>query len=103
MNPPSVDSFDALRTILKYPVPVKDAFEIDLHLGAAVLCVQTQGHDGPPFIWVESIESREKKTRKFRLFGTGHPIANAFELRYIGTFQQEDGHFVFHLYEQVPV
>lgn len=34
---------------------------------------------------------------RFRLAGTGHPIAEA-DLRYVGTFQLADGALVFHVF-----
>lgn len=92
-----------MNTIWKLGVPIKDAFSLELPSGAAVLCVQVQGTGGAPHIWAEVNPENPKKERKFRLFGTGHPIENPNELRYIGTFQEDDGHLIFHLYEQVPI
>lgn len=96
-----------MRTIWKHSVPVdsplvgvKGDFSLALPAGAVVLCVQTQG--GEPYVWAECDPEQPKVERKFRLVGTGHPMPEPVSaLRYIGTFQLHEGHFVGHLYEQL--
>lgn len=92
-----------MNTIWKFAVPVAPEFTLDLPTGSSVLSVQTQGAHGLPHLWVEvdTDPTRPRKARHFRLFGTGHPIENPLGLRYIGTFQMEDGNLVFHLYEKM--
>lgn len=93
-----------MRRIFKYQIPLKHEFTRELHEGASVLCVQVQGENGLPHIWVECDPDRPTKPRHFRLYGTGHLIHEGVgEIRYIGTFMLDDGHFVGHLYEKVPV
>lgn len=89
-----------MSVIWKFPVKIEDQFSLDMPQGARVLCVQTQGDSSEPFVWAEVNPDAEKESRKFRLFGTGHPMeAGEDWLEYIGTFQIRGGAIVFHLYE----
>lgn len=93
-----------MRKIFKYAIPVKDEFTLQLPERSVVLCVQVQGAvGGLPHIWVECDPTRPLQPRGFRLFGTGHPISESVgEIRYVGTFQMDDGEFIGHLYERTP-
>jgi hypothetical protein len=84
-------------TIYKYPVPVQDEPAVWLPQGARVLTVQTQREI--PYIWALVDPKAYTTLRVFRLAGTGQPISETDDLRYIGTFQLHDGQFVFHLFE----
>lgn len=72
--------------------------EVSMPKGAEILTVQTQ-HE-IPCLWFKCDPSAEIETRKFSIIGTGHPIT-VDEGEYIGTFQVNDGAFVFHLFEDV--
>jgi hypothetical protein len=85
-------------TVYKYPLPLRDYFEIDLPLGAEILTAQIQGNT--PQMWALVDPSLPTATRYFRLTGTGHPIRESQEdLRYISTFQQLGGSLISHLFE----
>ncbi len=85
------------RTIWKYPIPITDAFTIDMPRGARILSLDTQ--NGGPTIWALVDPAAEKVPRAFRLFGTGHEVEIDTERAdFIGTFQVSDGALVFHLF-----
>ena len=84
------------RVVFKYPIPMKDRFDLALPTGAQVLTVQTQR--GEPHLWALVHPGLPPETRSFHLYGTGHPVDHA-PLRYVGTFQLEDGRLVFHVFE----
>jgi hypothetical protein len=88
-----------MKTIYKYPVPIDDDFELDLPVGARLLCVDTQR--GVPNLWalVDMDPGLGSETRRFRLAGTGHPLDDR-PLDYVGTFQLHRGSLVFHLFEK---
>jgi serine/threonine-protein kinase len=87
--------------IYKYPlrgnVILEENFVIELPEGAQILCVQTQ--NGSPFIWAMVDPSRASVRRRLRMVATGDNIAESNQLVYIGTFQLEQGAYIFHLFE----
>jgi len=86
-----------MLTIYKFPIPIADNFTLPLPSGAACLSVQVQ--HGQPCLWAlcEDPEAGPIKPRKFRLAGTGHPIAKGG--KFVGTFQLNGGALVCHLFE----
>lgn len=101
---------DMNKTVFKYPIPIEDAFAIDLPASANVLTVQSDEKDGKPCIWcLINPDEPECIERRFRLAGTGHSIQwpekpwtiqePVNTPRYIGTFQLHRGEFVGHLFE----
>lgn len=92
-----------MRTIYKYEVPVEGRFKLLLPKESVVLSFQIQ--NGVPCIWAMVETAHIDEERKFRLFGTGHPIENIPKgagLHYIGTVQQSQmPALVWHLFEEV--
>jgi hypothetical protein len=84
--------------VWKQPIPVDGAFELLMPRGARVLTVQVQGTI--PCVWMLVDPAAAPERRRFRLAGTGHPIENAADLDYVGTFQIHGGALVFHLFEK---
>ncbi len=84
------------KQIWKFPVPVMSDFKIQMPRGAEIISVQSQHGDG--VMWAICDTSAEKQTRHFRVYGTGHSMAND-GIKYIGTYQQDV--FVWHLFEVV--
>jgi hypothetical protein len=70
---------------------------IEMPRGAQVLCVQTQYRDQPQ-VWALVEPDNEVEDRSFVLVGTGWEVEPG--LRYIGTFQINQGALVFHLFER---
>lgn len=86
-----------MKSVYKYPVSLDDYFQLDLPYGAEILSVQVQQEE--VYLWA-LIDKKEDLivTRKFRLAGTGHLISEP-NLKFIGTFQSDNGYLVFHLFE----
>lgn len=90
-----------MRTIWKYELPIADEFTIEMPAGAKVLCVQVQRRIPWPIpcLWAEVDTTREPVLFRFRLFGTGHDLPVGVPgSGYVGTFQTNEGAFVWHLY-----
>jgi len=85
-----------MKAIWKYEVR-PDEFTVEMPNGAQVLTVQIQGESVQ--MWALVDPDAERVQRTFVTYGTGHPIMNASELVYIGTFQPRP--LVFHLFERV--
>jgi len=86
-----------MKTVYKYKVSGKTV--LSLPRSAKPVCVAMQGDD--LCMWCEVETSRGQENRLFRIFATGEPIPQdmGIDFLYIGT--AFDGHFVWHLYEQV--
>lgn len=94
-----------MKTIYKYEIIVEGAFKLRLPKEAMILSFQCQ--NGMPCIWAMVETAHINEDRKFRLYGTGHPVANIPEdvsLHYIGTTQQSQvPPLVWHLFEEKGV
>jgi|HubBroStandDraft_6_1064221.scaffolds.fasta_scaffold17260_10 hypothetical protein len=85
------------RAVYKYPLQVVDEVAVSLPEGAEVLDVQAQAET--PCLWALVDPTAATEQRFFRLFGTGHPVAED-DLTYVGTFQLRGGVFVYHVFEK---
>jgi len=93
-----------MKTIHKYEVFIyEEKFKLRLPKGAMILSFQTQRF--VPILWAMIDTDAVNEDRKFRLYGTGHPIADIpkdANLHYIGTTQQSQAPaLVWHLFEEV--
>ena len=92
-----------MKTIHKYQVPIEGEFKLRLPKEAVILSFQCQ--NGVPYVWAMVETAHINEDREFRLYGTGHPIANIPKdagLHYIGTIQQnQTPALVWHLFEEV--
>ena len=90
-----------MKTVYKYEVqPGYMHQAIIMPVGAELLHVDCQSQ--AVFVWAlvdSSSDGKSMVTRRFRLAGTGHPIAWQDNLVYRGTFQLRGGSLVFHLFE----
>lgn len=82
-------------TIWKFPFRIVDVVELEMPEASHILHVDCQ--HGVPCIWAVVDPERAPVVRRFRLFGTGHPITGTLG-KHIGTFQQ--GGFVWHMFEE---
>lgn len=91
-----------MLTVYKYPLPIGDAFTIDMPDGAEIITAQVQ--HGKPCIWAIVNTAAQNVTRTFRLAGTGSDLSDIIPMgrHYIGTFQLLSGGLVFHLWEITP-
>lgn len=92
-----------MQTIWKFPVHIRNSFDLDMPVGAEVLTVQTQligdvAQIAYPQIWAIVDPDLPNEVRSFRLRGTGQPF-DGTEGKYIGTFQALNGQLIWHLFE----
>jgi hypothetical protein len=80
-----------MKTVWKFPVLREPEFAISMPRGALLLSFQDQ--HGQLCLWAAVDPAEPMELRRFRLAGTGHPIAGGV---YVGTAQQ--GEFVWHLF-----
>lgn len=67
--------------------------------GARILSVAFQR--GTPQMWFMCDPSRPKAERIIVFTGTGHPMEDIGEHKFIGTMLTDDQNFVFHVFERV--
>ena len=87
-------------SIWKFEVFPISKTEIEMPECAKILCFQEQ--HGLFFIWAIVDTEAKKETRTFTLHGTGRDIfSDKIEYigEYIGTVQQNEGQFIWHLFE----
>ena len=84
------------REIHKFrvPCPTTPSFGLDLPAGAEILDVQMQ--HGHTQLWALVDPQAPTQRRDFQIVGTGRPVAA--DLQYVGTWQDHDGVFVWHLF-----
>ena len=84
--------------VWKFPIAIGRDVVIDMPEEAKILTFQTQVDT--PCLWVLANPAMRGQERRFRLYGTGHPIKEHIEqLEYIGSCQTAGGGFVWHLFE----
>jgi hypothetical protein len=91
---------NTLSTIWKFPLEITDEQEINVPVGAKILCLQMQ--EGLPCLWVQVNPQASTYPMRIVMYGTGHEITDTPNLRYLGSFQCYGGTFVSHVFEQVP-
>jgi len=85
--------------IFKYPLEIIGEQHIGMPKGAEILCAQTV--KGQAFLWALIDPEAKEAIRVIRIFGTGHNIVLKRErLHYIGTVQQQEGLFIWHIFEE---
>lgn len=82
--------------VLKYQFPPKSEIVVPLPEGATILHVGEQ--DGMITLWAFADSTRTPEHRLFRIYGTGHAVAESAE-NHVATIQMRDG-FVWHLFER---
>jgi hypothetical protein len=87
-----------MKTIWKFQFEVDDNVSIEMPIDAEILTVDTQ-HE-IPCLWALVDSEKDTIKRKFRIYGTGHPIVENKKEKYIGTFQLYKGDLIYHLFEQ---
>ncbi len=86
-----------MRRIFKFPLAVDDVQDIEMPAGSAVLTVQAQGEI--PCIWASVDSNAPKIKRRFRTYGTGHPMEDDKDFpHYVGTYQLRSGSLAFHVF-----
>lgn len=88
------------KVIWKFSIDTQPYTEAEMPKGAEILTVQSQFNE--PEIWALVDPEKEKETRRFAIIGTGHEIPDVVSRnfkKYIGTYQLDNGNFVFHVFE----
>jgi hypothetical protein len=90
-----------MQKIYKYEIPISGGCIIGLPEGARILKFGKQDH--VYFIWALVNTNVEFEYRTFKVIGTGHPLENDFQKThvYIDTCIENDGPFVWHLWEEI--
>jgi hypothetical protein len=86
-----------MKVIWEFPFENMGMLGIDMPVGAEILTVQVQ--DGVPCIWAMVDPGQEKENRIIVVHGTGHPVQQAEEKKYIGTYQEWNGSLIWHVFE----
>ena len=84
-----------MQRIYKYPLQVTDVQMVQMPIGAVILTAQNQNEVVTLWAMVEDKELIE--FRAIHIFGTGHPIPEKYNGKYIATVQAEG--FVWHIFE----
>lgn len=90
-----------MKTIWKFPFEVTDTVDVQMPLGAEILHIETQqqGSLDVPCMWALVDPNKPVVTRRFKLFGTGHPLPEDIDgMVHVGTFLLAQGNFVGHLF-----
>ena len=87
------------RAVWKYKLELQDYSEIEMPLGAKILCAKIQDRDILN-LWCLVTPGEACINRKFRIAGTGHPIIESDQfLDYIDTVFIKHLGLVFHIFE----
>ena len=86
-----------MNTIWKYQLEICDEQHLQMPSGAKILTVQIQQETVQ--LWACVDPDQTLILRQIRIHGTGHHVPNHDKLKYISTFQLQDGNLVFHVFE----
>lgn len=85
--------------IHKYPLPLQDAQNLRVPNGTQILTVQVQA--GVPCLWVlKDMTQKIEENIYINIYETGREILRK-PGKYIGTYQVNNGQYVFHVFEEV--
>lgn len=82
--------------VFKYQLAVVDHQVVEIPHGAELLCVQTQY--GVPAIWAKVDDEHPEVGYDVFMVGTGHNASRTKGVKYLGSFQLQDGRFVGHVF-----
>jgi hypothetical protein len=86
-----------VKTIWKYKLDIGGSL-LRIPAGGRILSIQTQRDDIMMWIEVDPNSGYEHEYRSFSIYGTGWEMLHN-PGTYLGTVQQLDGEFVWHVYE----
>lgn len=87
-----------MRSVWKFPLgvaPDDQTTEVTMPEGAQIVQFARQGDE--PTVWALVDSDNPPEARRFRIFGTGHPLARG--CRHVGTYGE--GPFVWHVFEMI--
>lgn len=88
-----------MTTIWKFELELKESQEIKLPSPARILSCQFQ--HGLLMLWAVVNPDLPMHRRTVYIVGTGHPIPNVVPIDYVGTVQQGEGRFIWHVFAEV--
>lgn len=89
-----------MKEIWKFPLDMVEQQNVQMPIGARVLCVQVQ--DEIPCLWAEVGPDYTCRARTFRIVPTGQEFDPDVDgMSYVGTFQMNSAimRLVFHVYD----
>jgi hypothetical protein len=86
-----------MKTIYKYTLAINGDDLIQLPKHSTILSLQVQNNK--PCIWVLIDPNEAMEDIHFVTYGTGHEIRPGLG-DFVGTYQLNDGEFVFHVFKQ---
>lgn len=89
-----------MKTIWKFEIDLATVNNLMMPKGADLLTAQYQR--GCSYIWAEVDTDAELELRTFAVIGTGREVRadEGYELEFFDTFQSNEGHYVWHVYER---
>lgn len=88
-----------MKTIYKWTLELKDTQTIMAPENTLFLTVQMQ--HGLPQVWGLCNPNLPAEKNIFHIRGTGHPVPEKDNLLYLGSFQMNEGQFVFHVFREI--
>ena len=86
-----------MRAVWKFPLgPLNDLIDVAMPVGAEIVFVGVQ--HGEPMLWARVQVEAPLETRRFRVAGTGHVLADEVG-PHVGSFMLHDGAIVVHVFE----
>ena len=90
-----------MKTIFKYPLLVDDNQTVILPTGARVLSVAEQRGNIVLYALIDD-EEKAQSVYTIRIRGTGHYAGELDPCRFLGTINQHDGQFMWHVFIDDP-
>ena len=88
-----------MKTIYKWTLALQDRQVITAPHNTSFLTVQLQ--HGEPQVWGICNPNLPPEENVFHIRGTGHPMPETDNLLYVGSFQMNEGQFIFHVFREV--
>lgn len=86
------------ETILKYPLSMTSVQDVIMPIGATIIHLDIQSD--VLTLWVVANAEAEDEKRTFTMYGTGDLLDVSMKEEHVGTFLQEGGAFVWHVFER---
>jgi len=86
-----------MQAIFKFPLELVDNQDVEMPLDAEILHVNTQSDE--PYIWALVNPEAPMGKRNISIWGTGDRMDESKAKKYIGTFMQDEGRLVWHVFE----
>lgn len=87
------------ETIWKFPLKMQGVQTLDIPEGAVILHIELQY--GQVCVWALVNPKAKKTHRTFAMYGTGQLLDVSAEEEHIFTFSQDEGSFIWHVFERV--